>query len=309
MAVQQVRVLVNGTWAILTYNSTSGKYEGNIAAPNITSYNVNGGHYYPVTVEASDQAGNITTKNDADSTLGNNLKLYVKETTKPTISITNPSAGAYIANNMQPITFQLRDELNGSGIAISSLKFQIDNGAVLTNTSPGMSISSVTGGYDITYTPQSALSDGSHTIKIDISDNDGNSGTQTIVSFTVDTIPPALTITNPINPTSYTNVATLNITGTTSDSTSSPTTVTVKLNGADQGAVTVQADGSFTKAITLSNGTNTIAIRTTDKAGKYTEVTRTVVLDTVAPIVGSVTIAPNPVNAGQSYLITVSVTD
>lgn len=309
MAVQQVRVLVNGTWAILTYNATSGKYEENIAAPNITSYNVNGGNYYPVTVEASDQAGNITTKNDADSTLGNNLKLYVKETTKPTISITNPSAGAYIADNMQPITFQLRDELNGSGIAISSLKFQINNGAVLTNTSPGMSISSVTGGYDITYTPQSALSDGSHTIKIDISDNDGNSATQTTVSFTVDTIPPALTITNPINPTSYTNVATLNITGTTSDSTSSPTTVTVKLNGVDQGAVTVQADGSFTKAITLSNETNTTAIRTTDKAGKYTEVTRTVVLDTVAPIVGSVTIAPNPVNAGQSYLITVSVTD
>ncbi len=309
MAVQQVRVLINGTWTVLTYNGTSGKYEGTIAAPNITSYNTNAGHYYPVTIEASDQAGNITTKNDLDATLGNSLKLYVKETTKPTIAITSPSTGAYLVNNMQPISFQLRDELNGSGIAISTLKFKIDNGAVLTNTSPGMNITSVAGGCDVIYTPQVALGDGLHTIYVDINDNDGNVAIQSTISFTVDTVPPVLTVSNPINSTSYTNAAVLNVSGTTSDVTSSPVVVTVKLNGTDQGAVTVQANGSFTKSLTLANGTNTILIRTTDKAGKYTEISRTVVLDTVAPVVSSITVAPNPVNTGQSYLITVSVTD
>lgn len=190
------------------------------------------------------------------------------------------------------------------------MKFQIDSGVVLINTSPGMNITSVTGGYDITYTSQSALLDCSHSIKVDIiKDDDRNNATQATVSFTVDTVPPALTITNPINLTSYTNVATLNIAGTTSDSTSSPVTVTTKLNGTDQGAVTVQADGNFTKAVTLSNRTNSIIIRTTDKAGKYTEVTRNVVLDTMASIASSVIITPNPINTGQGYLIRVSVTD
>lgn len=309
MAVQQVRVQVNGAWVNLTYNPSTGKYEGTIAAPNITSYNINGGHYYPVIVEATDQAGNVTTKNDADATLGNNLKLYVKEVTKPIITVSGPSTGAYVINNMQPIVFQLRDELNGSGIAISSLKLKIDGGAVLNNTSPGMNITSVTGGYDVTYTPQAALLDGSHTVTIDISDNDGNAAIQSTVSFTIDTVPPALTITNPAADTTYKNMAAFNITGTTADSTSSPVVVTVKLNGTDQGSVTVNADGSFTKAITLVNGTNTIIVRTTDKAGKFTEITRTVILDTIAPVVSSITIAPNPVNVGQSYIISVSATD
>jgi hypothetical protein len=309
MAVQQVRALINGTWTVLTYNSSSGKYEATIAAPNITSYNVNAGHYYPVTIEATDQAGNMTTKNDSDSTLGNNLKLIVKEVTKPTIAITSPSTGSYLTNNMQPISFQLRDEVSGSGIAISSLKFKIDSGAVLTNTSPGMNITSVSGGYDVIYTPQTVLADGVHNIYIDINDNDGNVAIQATISFTVDTVPPVLTVSNPINETTYTNVATLNVAGTTSDSTSSPVVVTIKLNGVDQGAVTVQGNGSFTKSVTLANGTNTLIIRTTDKANKYTEITRTMVLDTVAPVVGSIAITPNPVNTGQSYLIAVSVTD
>ena len=50
-------------------------------------------------------------------------------------------------------------------------------------------------------------------------------------------------------------------------------------------------------------------VTSTDLAGKKTVVTRAVVLDTVAPVVKSITIAPNPVNAGQSYTITVDVTD
>lgn len=62
MAVSQVRVKINGTWTVLTYKPTTGKYEGSIAAPGITSYNVNTGHYYPVTVEATDLAGNVTAR-------------------------------------------------------------------------------------------------------------------------------------------------------------------------------------------------------------------------------------------------------
>ena len=115
MALDTVKVNINGTWVTLTRNATTGKYEGTIAAPNITSFNKDGG-YYPVIAEATDLAGNKTTVDDTHATLGSQLKLYVKEITKPTIVFTAPASGAHLANNTPAISFQLRDETNGSGV-------------------------------------------------------------------------------------------------------------------------------------------------------------------------------------------------
>lgn len=309
MAVNTVRVQINGTWVTLTKNVTTGKYEGTIAAPNITSYNVNSGHYYPVTVEATDLAGNITTANDTNATLGNQLKLFVKEVTKPTITFTAPAAGAYLSSNTPSITFQLRDETNGSGIKINTLSIKVDSGTALTNTSPGVTVTAVTGGYNVTYVPQTALTDGSHTVTINVQDNDGNAATAVSRSFVVDTVPPVLNITSPSEATSYRNIASLSVIGVTNDVTSSVATVAITLNGVDQGTIAVDASGNFNKILTLIEGTNTITVKATDLAGKTTTVTRTVILDTIAPTVASITIAPNPVNVGQSYVITVEVTD
>lgn len=309
MAVSQVRVQINGAWTILTYNGTTGKYEGTIAAPANTSFNVNANHYYPVTAEATDQAGNITTKNDTDGTLGASLKLTVKEVTIPTIAFTAPASGAYLATNTPAITFQLRDEINGSGVKISTLALKIDGGATITNTSPGVSVVTVTNGYDVTYVPQVALSDGSHSVTINIQDNDGNIATQAIRSFKVDTIPPTLSVTTPASASTYQNVAALTVVGVTNDTVSSPVTIAITLGGVSQGAVTVDGSGNFSKALTLANGVNTIVITATDLAGKQSTVTRTVTLDQVAPVISAIAIAPNPVNVGNSYIISVTVTD
>lgn len=307
MAIKTVKVQINGTWTTLTKNSSTGKYEGTLAAPNITSFNKTGG-YYPVTTEVEDLAGNKTIKNDTDSTLGSKLRLYVKEVTKPIITITSPATNAYVTNNKPPIMFQLRDEVNGSGVKIGTLKLDID-GTNFTNVSQGMSVTAVSNGYDVTYTPQTALSDGSHNIKIDIEDNDGNKATQASRSFTVDTVPPELSITNPAESEVYVNNAAFIITGHTNDITSSPVTVTIKLRGTDQGTVTVGSNGNFTKNITLTEGSNNIVIKATDSAGKYSELSYNVILDTIAPTISNITIVPNPVNVGQSYTITVDATD
>lgn len=309
MALNTVRVQINNVWTTLTKNASTGKYEGTIAAPSITSYNVNIGHYYPVTAEATDLAGNVITANDSHATLGSSLKLVVKEVTKPTIAFTSPASGAYLASNTPAISFQLRDETNGSGIKISSLSIKVDSGTALNNTSTGVVVTTVTGGYNVTYTPQSALSDGAHTVAINVQDNDGNAATEVSRSFTVDTIPPVLTITTPADATTYKNVASITIVGQTNDVTSSLASVTVKLNSGTAEAVTVDAGGNFTKTLTLIEGSNTVVVTATDLAGKVSTVTRTVVLDTIAPVISSITIAPNPVNVGQSYLITVAVTD
>lgn len=303
MAVSQVRVKVNGTWTVLTYNSSTAKYEGTLAAPSITSYNVNASHYYPVTVEATDLASNVTTKDDTDATLGASLKLTVKETTIPTIAFTAPTSGAYIPTGVPAITFQLRDEVNGSGIKISSLVLKVDGGVTITNVSVGVTVTTVTNGYDISYTPQASLSDGAHTVTINVQDNDGNAATQASRTFTTDTTSPTLTITSPSSDI-YTNNASLTIVGVTNDATSNPVTVTV--NGV---SATVDGSGNFSKTVTLVAGSNTIAIIARDGATRETTIVRTVVLDQIAPVIGSITITPNPVNVGNSYVISVSVTD
>lgn len=71
----------------------------------------------------------------------------------------------------------------------------------------------------------------------------------------------------------------------------------------------MNADGTFSKALTLAAGSNTITVVATDKAGKQTTVTRTVTLDTTPPSITDVTITPNPVDAGKTFVISVTVTD
>lgn len=74
-------------------------------------------------------------------------------------------------------------------------------------------------------------------------------------------------------------------------------------------AVTVYDDGTFSKDITLKDGSNTITVVAKDGAGRTTTVTRTVTLDTKAPVISDVSLAPNPADVGATYVISVSVTD
>lgn len=305
MAVNAVQAIINGQTYNLTYNGSSGKYEATIQAPSTSSYNQSG-HYYNVTVKATDTAGNLTQRDATDATLGASLKLTVKEKVVPTIAITSPGAGAKLVTNAPTITFQLRDA--DSGINLSTLALKTDGGSSVGNAAAGMTCAAVAGGYDCTYVVQSALTDGSHTVTINVSDYDGNASTQASVTFTVDTVAPTLNVTAPAAG-HVTNTANQNVVGTTSDATSSPVTVTVKLNGVDQGTVTVDGSGNFSKTITLASGSNTIIVRSTDAAGKYTEVTRTVTLDTTPPTISAVTLTPNPVDAGLTFIIAVTVTD
>ena len=174
MAIKQVRVKINNAWTVLTYNSDTGNYEATIAAPNITSYNINDGHYYPVTVEATNMAGTVSTKDDTDVSLGSSLRLRVKEQTAPVISITSPTASAFLATNTPDVVFTVVDENNGSGVDISSLKIKV-NSQMLTNTSAGVTVSTITNGYSIKYVPLMAFSDGVHKVTVNCSDHDGNS--------------------------------------------------------------------------------------------------------------------------------------
>lgn len=298
MAISQVRAQVNGQWYTLTLQA-NGKYEASITAPGATSFNQPGG-YYNVTVEATNTAGTSQTAN-ADTLEG--LKLYVKEKVPPVITILSPSSGAYVTNNKQPVVFTITDEAGGSGVKLDSVVVKLDGSPVSAGE---VTHSSISNGYSFTYTPAQALGDGDHTVTVDATDNDGNAAAQKSTTFKVDTIPPVLNITSPTEG-MITSTAALTVSGTTNDATSSPVTVKISLNGADQGAVTVGGDGAFSKAVTLKEGANVIVVTATDAAGKSSSVTRNVTLDTSVPQIVSATITPNPVDAGQTMLISVEV--
>lgn len=290
MAIKSVNVVINGVSTALTYNSSTGKWTGTITAPGSTSFTKSGG-YYPVTVTATNDAGTTATKSD--------YQLVVKETVKPTISISSPTSGALVTNNKQPVVFTIVDESGGSGVKISSLVVEVDG----TKVTSGIVSTAIANGYSVTYTPASALSDGSHTITVDCSDNDGNAASTKTTTFKVDTIPPSLNVSTPTDGI-ITNNASCVVSGTTNDTTSSPVTLTV--NGS---AVTVASNGTWTKTITLSEGSNTITVIAKDAAGRTTTVTRTVTLDTSVPVISNITISPNPATTGATMTITVEVTN
>lgn len=301
MSVKTVQATLNGQTYNLTLNSSTGAYEATITAPSTSSYPLSG-HYYPVSIKAEDTAGNVTTKDATDSTLGKSLRLTVKEKVAPVITITAPTASALITNNTPVITWSITDD--DSGVNPDTIKLTIDSTVItsgITKTASGK-------GFTCSYTPPSALADGSHTIKVDASDYDGNAAAQKSVTFKIDTVPPTLNVTAPAN-NLITNQAACTVTGNTNDVTSSPVTVTVKLNSGAAADVTVNGDGTFSKVLTLAEGANTITVVAKDGAGKTTTVTRAVTLDTAAPVISEVSLVPNPVDAGKTFVLSVKVTD
>lgn len=299
MAIKTVKATINGQTYDLKLNSASGKWEATITAPGKTSYNLAGG-YYNVSVEATNEAG---TKGSADASTVDGLKLVVKETVAPVITIVSPTSGAYVANSKQPVVFNITDETGGSGVDISTLVVKQDGTAV---AAANITHTAIANGYSVTYTPSAALSDGSHTVTINCKDHDGNAAAEKSTTYTVDTVPPTLNVTSPADGL-ITAASSVTVAGTTNDATSSPVVITISLNGTDQGAVAVGTGGTFSKVVTLKKGSNTIVVKAKDAAGKESSVTRTVTLDTSVPKITAATITPNPVDTGKTMVISVTI--
>ena len=297
MAVKTVKATINGQDYTLTYESSSGTYKATISAPPTSSYNHNDGHYYPVTVVATDEAGNTKSVNDQDPTLGASCKLRVKEKVAPIITVTYPTTSSVVGTNAPVVKWKVTD--NDSGVNPDTISIKLDTGEVITE---GITKSPVSGGYECSYTP-TAISDGPHTFYFDASDFDENAATQIAIPFVVDTAPPVLSVTSPIDGTK-TNQPTIMVEGTTTDPTSGAVSLTI-----NDVPVDIGPDGEFTYEFTLQDGENTITIVSTDSAGKASTVVRHVTLDTVPPVISAIAITPNPVDAGDTYVISVTVTD
>lgn len=302
MAVKTVIATINGQTYALTLNAANGKYEAAVTAPVQSSYN-QPDHVFDVQLQATDDAGNITSVDATDPTFGSQLKLRVLERNAPTITPIYPAAGAHIVTSVPTIKWKVMDD--DSGVNVTALGLSI-NGVPVTVTSIDVTV--ITGGVECSYTPTGALPEGENTLSFTAQDNDGNVAATQTLKFNVDTVAPSLNVTAPVDGVAV-NTATVHVIGSTNDDSSKPITVSITVNGVDQGSVELDDTGAFDKVVTLSGATNTIVVTATDASGLTTSVTRTVTMDTVAPTFSSISVTPNPVDAGMTYIISVSVSD
>lgn len=297
MAIQSVILTLNGTNYTIPFDAVSGTYKKTITAPSQSSYS-QPEHVYGMSLNISDAAGNITSVDKNHAVYGAHMKLRVKEKTAPVIAVTSPGAGAYLTSNT--VTFSVDVTDTGSGVNPDTITAKLDRQSLnLTKTV-------VSNGFRCSYSGSAA--DGVHTLAVQAADYDGNSAAVKEVQFTVDTVPPTINISAPAA-NLITNRPSLSVTGTTNDATSGLAAVQITLNNTDQGNVTVAADGSFSKTIQLAKGNNTIQIKATDKAGKSSSVTRSVVYDCDAPVITGIELTPNPVGAGELFTVTVEAAD
>ncbi|MGL3111430.1 Ig-like domain-containing protein [Bradyrhizobium sp. BR 1432] len=244
-----------------------------------------------LTARVSDAAGNIATSSAVVYTLG---------TTGPTVTEalvadTGTSASDHVTAN---------PALSGTGLANTVVHLTID-GVLSTATATA----DAQGAWS--FTP-SGLADGLHTIVASQTDSFGNTGSASL-SFTLDTTAPAVAITSAGGPV---NQASQTITGTVGVA-DAGATVTILDGTTAIGTAIVQGNGSWSSAVTLNNGPNSLTARVSDAAGNtatsgavvYTlsttgpTVTEALVVDTGTSVTDHVT--ANPAVSGTGLANTV----
>ena len=313
MAVSTVICRINGQDYTLTKNSSTGMYEATITAPNMSSGMNTGGvgpgigaeasgkGYYPITITATDTAGNMSSIDDTDPTHGAACRLMVKETIPPSASIVYPGASATLISNRPTIQYAVSD--TGSGVNPSSCRIQIDDGGEVSVPLSGGGAT-----FEGSFTAPSALNDGVHVVRVYAYDNDGNRSNIAESTFRIDTAPPVLNVASPVDGL-VTNEPYMTVRGTTNDATSSPVSVTIEFNEEGAQSVDVQSDGTFSREWAMREGENVFIIRSTDGAGNTSTVTRRVVLDPQPPRFYDPQITPNPTETGMQYIISIEVFD
>ena len=308
MSIATIKAVIDGQTYPLTL-SEDGYYVLAGTAPAESSANEPGG-YYGVQIIAADEAGNEITINQEDGTWGEQLRLVAYESAKPTATITYPSNDSRINTATPTITAQLRD--NDSGVDPSTLDLRINGGSKITQGAPGLTLTPVEGGYDLSYAVPTALDEGQTTISVGVSDKDGNAADPASITCTIAVTAPTLSLSSPADGL-ITNQARTPIIGTGSDDQLSRLNLHVYTNDHDQGPVEIDSvTGAFathTDPDYMHEGINTIRVHGTDATGLEVEITRTVTLDTIPPRIIEVIGVTDRVHVGSPFTIRVKVED
>ena len=141
---------------------------------------------------------------------------------------------------------------------------------------------------------------------------DGNAADPASITCTIAVTAPTISLSSPAEGL-VTNQAAVQITGITSDDQLTSVTLTVTVNGHDQGSVTVDGQtGAFALQANpdhMQEGSNVITVKVVDATGLEAEITRNVVLDTIPPRIVEVIGVTDRVHVGAPFEIRVKVED
>ncbi len=234
--------------------------------------------------------------------------------TLPVINITAPAASANTSDNTTDIAVTLTDV--NSSIKASTILMKVD-----TTTIPSTSYTYNSGTGALTYTT-AELTDGPHTVTVDVSDVAGNAATQKSRSFTVDIVDPVITgqVADPtvIPPDEETEVTfSANVT----DATSGVDTVKINLTNVGGGAAVAMldadADGIYTASANITKSAQAdyeLTVTATDVAGNEgtADITLGVWSDIVDPVITDPAITyeyGSSARPGDDVTISANVTD
>ena len=281
-----------------SYSSETQKWSVDIPSGSESSYSESN-HTYPIELHAFDAAGNETIMYATDDTYSDQLNIRVLEKTKPTATIVSPTQDSVLGSATQDIKMELSDA-GGSGLNMASVVFKVNNAQVTQGVSWSDSGSKKVCTYRATN-----LSDGSNSVSLQVSDNDGNVSDIATVSFVISTQAPTLNVTSPTD-NLLTNSNKVTVSGTAAAGSDAVTLAEVTINSQK---VSVGEGGAFSKEITLNEGANTITVIAKDNLGKTTTVTRRVTVDTKAPVISDVEAEATTVNANGTIHLTFKVVD
>ena len=164
---------------VISVSSVGGPVAGttSLSAPNALTFTPSmplvDNTVYTVTVNgATSFGGNVQTTAFTSTFVS-------PETATPVLQLTAPVNGAYVNNGKPTITISLSDQLTGI------------NPATATMTLDGQSVTPTVYSTQMSFTPATALADGTHMITASVQNNAGVAGAVS-ASFIVDTTPPSV---------------------------------------------------------------------------------------------------------------------
>ncbi len=124
----------------------------------------------------------------------------------PIVAVDAPAGGSFTNNNKPTLTATATD-VGGPGVSTVQFQYSYDGGAWNTIGSQEVGQSN-----QYSYTFPTALADGTYTVEATAMDVLGAASTSMPVTFTIDTVPPTITMTSPLNGSSTTSEPTLSAT-------------------------------------------------------------------------------------------------
>jgi RHS repeat-associated protein len=229
---------------------------------------------------------NAAAPNPAERSI--NVIRRTPDTQAPTVTISNPPEGFTTYDSSISVSVTAVDE----GVSATGVQSVSVNGAPAT-------FNSATGQWSAANV---ALTEGDNNILVTASDagTPVNVGHANVHVTRLKIPPPSLTITNPTN-TAVLAATSITVAGTVSSLGATPT---VKINGADA----VVSGGHFAMTVALIEGANTINVVATDSVPQDTQVSISVMRDTVSPAVAFANM-PATVQPGGTYQVLVDASD